>query len=136
MRSKIFAVLAVIVTLAVAILVFGGCQPQPATPNEKQARLLAAQNRDLEQQLNARQAEIKALQQKQADELRRRDEELAKCKARIDTLQKDLDKNVAERVRSVTVAVMDENAKLRQEIAGLKAQLEKLKAASPPAGQP
>jgi peptidoglycan hydrolase CwlO-like protein len=133
MKSKIFAVLAVLVTLAVAVFVFAGCQQ--ATPNEKQARLLAAQNRDLEQQLSARQAEIKALQQKQADELRRRDEELARCKARIDALQKDLDKNVAERVRSVTTAVMDENARLRQEIADLKAQLEKLKAAAPPAGQ-
>ncbi len=102
---------------------------------EKQARLLAAQNRDLQQQLNARQAEIQALQQKQADERRHRDEELAKCKARIDTLQKDLDKNVAERVRSVTTAVMDENVKLRQEIADLKARLEKFKAAGPPAGQ-
>jgi chromosome segregation ATPase len=134
MSSKIFAVLAVLVTLVVAVLVLGGCQPQQATPNEKQARLLAAQNRDLQQQLNARQAEIKALRQKQADELRRRDEELAKCKTRIDVLQKDLDKNVAERVRSVTTAVMDENAKLRQEIADLKAQLAKLKAAAP-AGQ-
>jgi septal ring factor EnvC (AmiA/AmiB activator) len=135
MSSRIFAVLAALVTLAVAVLVFAGCQPQPATPNEKQARLLAAQNRDLEQRLTARQAEIQALQQKQADELRRRDEELAKCKARIDALQKDLEKNVAERVRSVTATVMNENAKLRQEVADLKAQLKKLKAAAPPAGQ-
>jgi uncharacterized protein HemX len=136
MKSRIFALLALLVTLAVAVFVFAGCQPQPATPNEKQARLLAAQNRDLEQQLTARQAEIQALQQKQAAELRRRDEELAKCKARIDALQKDLEKNVAERVRSVTAAVMDENAKLRQEVADLKAQIEKLKASASPAGQP
>jgi cell division protein FtsB len=86
--------------------------------------------------LSARQAEIQALQQKQAAELRRRDEELAKCKARIDALQKDLEKNVAERVRSVTSTVMDDNARLRQEVADLKAQIEKLKASASPAGQP
>jgi hypothetical protein len=53
---------------------------------------------------------------------------LLQCRARIEALQKDLEKGIDERVKSITAPVMDENAKLRQEVAQLKAQIEKLKA--------
>jgi hypothetical protein len=115
--------------VVVAVLFCAGCQ-QPEAPKEKQARLFAAQNRDLQQQLAAREAEVQALQRKHALELRQRDQELAHCKVRIEALQKDLEKGIDERVNSVTKSVIDENAKLRREIEQLKAQLEQLKAAS------
>ncbi|OHB66598.1 MAG: hypothetical protein A2Y77_13190 [Planctomycetes bacterium RBG_13_62_9] len=122
MRDGICSIFAVVI----AVTLFAGCQQQEA-PSEKQARLQAAQNADVKQALEATQAEIKALQQKHARELQQRDQELAKYKARIEALQKDLQTGIAERVKSVTTAVMEENAKLRQEIEQLKAQMEELK---------
>jgi hypothetical protein len=108
---------------------FAGCQQQQEAPNQQQARLLAAQNADLQKQVAAREAEIRALQQKHTQELRLRDQELLRCKVRIDALQQDLQKGIDERVKSITAAVMDENAKLRQEVERLKAEIEKLQAA-------
>lgn len=134
MRNEIPRILAVVVA---AIFVMG-CQQQRQTaeaPNEKQARLLAAQSADLQRQLAARQDEIGALRQKHARELRQRDEELAQCKARIELLQKDVEKGIADRVSGVAATLMEENAKLRKEIEGLKAQIRDLKKQSEPQGR-
>jgi predicted transcriptional regulator len=117
-----------ILTVVIAAIFIAGCQQPQQTadaPNEKQARLLAAQSADLQKQLAARQAEIEALRQKHSQDLRQRDEELARCKARIEALQKEIDKGIAERVSGVTAAVMEENARLRQEVERLKAELQK-----------
>jgi uncharacterized protein HemX len=123
MRGRISGLWLAAVALAAGVTLVTGCQRQ-MTPNERQARLLVVQNTELRQQLQARQAEIEALRQKHA-------QELARCKTHIEALQKDLEKNVGERVRSVTTAVMDENARLRKEIGQLKAEIERLKAAGP-----
>ena len=125
MRNAIFGVS----VATVAVMFFTGCQQPQEAPNQQKARLLAAQDADLQKQLAARQTEIETLQQKHAKELRQRDLELIRCKARIDALEKDLEKGIDERVKSVTATVMEENAKLRQEVEKLKAQIEKLKAA-------
>jgi outer membrane murein-binding lipoprotein Lpp len=111
--------------LVIAVFLFAGCQQQQTmteAPNERQARLLAAQSADLQRQLAARQSEIETLRHKHAEELGRRDEELAKCKAQIQRLQEDLEKGIDERVRGVTTTLMEENARLREEIERLKAE--------------
>ena len=119
-----------VVVAIVAVVFFTGCQqPQREAPNQQQARLLAAQNADLQKQLELRQAEIKVLQEKHTRELRQRDQELIRCKVRIDALQQEAKKGMQDRVRTLTAPVLDENARLRQEVAELKAQIEKLKAA-------
>ncbi len=126
MRTGIPCILAAVI----AAMFLAGCrQPQQETQasNERQARLLAAQSADLQQQLAARQAEIETLQQKHVQDLRQRDEELARCKARIEALQKDIETGIAERVRGVTTRLLEENAKLRQEVEQLTAQIETLK---------
>jgi uncharacterized lipoprotein YajG len=117
----------------VAVLLLAGCQKQQQqeAPNQQQARLLAAENAELQKQLAERKAEIETLQKRSAQELRKRDQELIKCKVRIDALEQDLKKGIDERVKSVAAAVMDENAKLRQEVEQLKAELAKLKAQTP-----
>ncbi len=129
MRNSAFGIL----TTALVAMVLAGCQQQqqqaPEPPNERQARLLAAQSADLQQQLAARQAEIDALRKKHTQELRQRDEELARCKARIELLQKDIEKGIAERVSGVATALLEDNAKLRKEIERLHAEIERLKAA-------
>lgn len=127
MKSRTLGTLSAVVAL-IAVTLLAGCQQ--GTPNERQARLFAAQNRELQQQLAARQVEIQTLQQKHAQELRQRDDEIAQCKARIEALQKDLEKGIAERVSGVTTALMDENAKLRKENGRLRAEIEKLQGSS------
>jgi flagellar motility protein MotE (MotC chaperone) len=115
-----------IIALAVAAAFLAGCQrsqQEVQTPNEKQARLLAAQSADLQKQLAAREAEIKALRQKHARELQQRDEELARCKARIEALQRDIEKGIAERVSGVTTKLIEENTRLRREVEQLKTRL-------------
>jgi len=125
----------VVLAVVVVAMFFAGCQQQQAAPNQQQARLLAAQNADLQKQLEARLAEINTLQKKYTQELRLRDQELIRCKVRIDALQQELRKGIDQRVQTITARVLDENANLRQEIEQLKAQVEKLKAAPPKEGQ-
>ena len=125
MRNRICGIMAV----TVATVLLTGCQQSQEAPNQQQARLLAAQNADLQKQLEARQAEIKVMQEKHTRELRLRDQELIRCKVRIDALQQEIKKGIDQRVGTITARVLDENAKLRQEIEQLKAEIEKLKAA-------
>ena len=117
MRNGTYGVVAALV----AMLVFAGCQQPQEAPNQQQARLLAAQNADLQKQLEARQAEIKVMQEKHTKELRLRDQELIRCKVRIDALQQEIKKGIDQRVGTITARVLDENANLRQEIEKLKA---------------
>jgi uncharacterized protein HemX len=127
MRNRTGTILAA----AVVGIFFVGCQQQQQqdAPNQQQARLLAAQNADLQKQLADRKTEIEMIEKKHAQELRQRDQELIRCKVRIDSMQQELKKGIDERVKSVTATVMDENAKLRQEVEQLKAQIEQLKTA-------
>jgi hypothetical protein len=113
--------------VAAILVLLAGCHQPEEAPNGRQARLLAAENADLQRQLAARQVEIEALQQRHTKELRQRDYELIRCKARIAALQQELKTKIDERVTGVTAAVMDENAKLRRQVEELQAQVEKLK---------
>jgi hypothetical protein len=124
MRSNVPAIL-----VAAIVMFLAGCrQPQQQeAPNEKQARLLAAQSADLQKQLAAKDAEIAALGRKQAQDHQQRDAELAQCKTRIEALQEDVEKGIAERVSSLTTTVMEENARLRREIEQLKSEIQDLK---------
>ena len=115
------------VTLFVVAAMLAGCQ-QPQTPDEKQARLLAAENIQLKERLASQQAGWRTAQKQQGQKLQQQEQELSKCQARAEQLQKDLEKGIAERVRDVTTKVMDENARLRKEIERLQSEIEKLKA--------
>jgi len=103
-----------------------GCQREQA-PNEKQARLLAAQNVELKGRIAAQEAQIKTLRQEHAEKIQAQGELLAQYKNQNETLRKDLRDGIAARVEDVTAAVMNENAKLRREIEQLRAEVEKLK---------
>ena len=113
-------IIAAVTCFVVAIL--AGCQ-QP-TPNEKQARLLAAENTELKQKL----ARAETQQKQQAKKLQQTEWELSKCRSQADLLQKDLEKGVTERAGDVTAKVIDENARLRKEIDRLQSELKKPKA--------
>jgi len=115
------------VTLFTVAAILAGCR-QPQTPDEKQARLLAAENIQFKERLANQQARAETVQKQQAQKLQQQEQELSKCRARAEQLQKDLERGIAERVRDVTAKVMDENARLRKEIERLEAEIKKLKA--------
>jgi septal ring factor EnvC (AmiA/AmiB activator) len=108
------------ILLAVLILA-GGCQ-RDRTPGEKQARLIAAENMQLEKQLARQQDEIDKLNKQHAKDIEKLEDRLAACQRRNERLQQDLDKGIAERADSVRDTVMAENARLRREIERLKSQ--------------
>ena len=112
----------VAVGLIALALMASGCH-RGTTPGTKQARLIAAENMQLKKSLTSRQAELDQLEAQHAEEMQRKDAQLAACRKRIAALESDLKQGIAERVNSVTAAVMDENARLRREIEELKAQL-------------
>ncbi len=107
-----------------------GCQHNEA-PEAKQARLIAAESMQLKKQLADRDAEIDRLKVRHAQEAEQRQAQLAACQKRIEALQKDLQGGIAQRVESVMVAVMAENAELRKELEALRVEMETLKAQPP-----
>ena len=127
MANRALNLLAALLIVSGTVLLTG-CQQ----PNEKQARLLAAQNADLQRQLTARQAEIQAIRQKHAEELRQQDKELAARQVTIKILQEDVEKGIEERVSGITTALVEENAGLRRQVEQLKAQIEELKKQAEP----
>jgi DNA anti-recombination protein RmuC len=110
------------------VVLLAGCQQQQPTPSEKQARLISAENIELKRSLTSQQAQVETLRQQHAKELEQHDQELAQCKARNEQLRKDIEEGIAQRVKEVTAAVVTENARLREQIKELQAQIESLKA--------
>ena len=109
------------------VVVLGvGCQEQEL-PSEKKSRLIAAENIQLQKELEQRSKEIKSLKKQHDKEIKQLKEELTKCQKQKEALEKQLQENVEEKVDDILSAVVDENAKLREEIKKLKAQIEKLK---------
>jgi len=53
--------------------------------------------------------------------------ELAKCVERKEALEKQLQQNVKEQVESVLTEVVEESAKLQQQVKELKAEIEKMR---------
>ena len=108
-----------VIGLLIVLLLAGGCRHEK-TPDTKQARLIAAESMQLKKQLADLQGQIGKLKARHAGDIKQREDRLAACRKRVETLEKDLQKGIAERVNSVTAAVMDENARLRREIEQLK----------------
>lgn len=106
-----------IVLLFGALMLTGSCRTHEP-PDAKQARLIAAENIELNEQLSRHETEMTELKARHAEELARKEQELAACQERIETLRADL----AKRVDSVMAAVMAENARLRRQIQDLQAQ--------------
>lgn len=118
---------ALVTALLVLSALAGGCR-QERTPEAKQARLIAAESMQLKGQLADLEGQIDHLQAQYASDMRQLKGQLAASRKLNESLRKDLENGIAERVNSVTAAVMDENATLRRQIQQLHAEIEKLQA--------
>lgn len=129
MKPTEHKMLAVAAAVGLLLGLGSGCR-QEATPDTKQARLIAAESMQLRKQLAARGAEMEELKVQHAKEIEQRQEQLAACQKKVEVLQKDLERGVAARVESVVATMMDENARLRREIESLRAEISALRAQS------
>jgi chromosome segregation ATPase len=121
-------VVAVVVGL---LLGLGSSCRQETTPEAKQARLIAAESVQIRRQLADYEGEMQKLRARHAEEIERREGQLAACQKRIEALERDLEDGIARQVGSVMAAVMDENARLRREIETLRAEIEAIKGRQP-----
>jgi len=102
-----------------------GCGEQ-APPGVKKSRLIAAENMRLTKELERRDKEIESIKELHNKEIKKQEKLLAKCLEEKESWKQKARQNVRNQVKGVVDAVMEQNAKLREENEKLKAQIEKL----------
>jgi|GEM_PF-1177103 len=123
---KVFMPKAAVLVIGIVALFCASCRQQEL-PGEKKSRAIAAENMQLKQDLARRDQEIAKLKAQYEKQMKQQQAELAKCVQRKEALEKQLQQNVKEQVEGVVTTVVEENAKLQQEIKTLKAEIEKMR---------
>jgi len=114
-----------VLAVCVVVMLIVGCAEQ-APPGVKKSRLIAAENMQLKRELEQRSKEIERLKELHNRESRKQEKILAECVQEKDSWKQKARQNVKNQVKGVFDAVMEQNAKLREENEKLKAQIEKL----------
>ena len=117
---KIFVLAVCIIVMSIA-----GCGEQEL-PSVKKSRLIAVENMQLKRELEQRSKEIERLKELHNRESRKQEKILAECVQEKDSWKQKARQNVKNQVKGVFDAVMEQNAKLREENKKLKAEIEKL----------
>jgi TolA-binding protein len=112
---------AFLLAIGVAIVTCAGCQEENL-PTDKMSRAVAAENIQLKKELKQRDEKIEQLKKQYDKQMQQQNEQLAKCLKQKEALEKQLQKNVKDQVDDVLATVIDENAKLREEIKKLKGE--------------
>ncbi len=97
------------------ILLIAGCEEQ-SVPSSRVSKLVAAENIELKEEINQRDAVIE-----------RQKKQLEKCQQERETLAKQLQANTEELMGHLFENFGKDNQRLRKENTELKAQIEKLK---------
>jgi len=119
--TKIFVLI-----VCAAVMLIAGCGEQEP-PSMKKSRLIAVENMRLKKELEQRNREIEKLKELHNREIKKQEELLAECVQEKESWKQKAHQNVGNQVKGVFDAVMEQNAKLRDENERLKAQIEKLK---------
>ena len=117
---------AFILIVGIALMLIGGCVGQNEPPSVKKSRTIAAENIELRKELTQSSKEIEKLKEQHGKELNEQEKLLADCLQEKETLKKKSRQNIRSQVKGVLDTVLEENKKLREENARLKAQIEKL----------
>ena len=115
-----------VIIIAIAVMLTTGCGPQEP-PSVKKSRTIAAENIELKKQLAKSNKEIEMLKAQYSKEMNEQKEQLRKCLQEKEALKEKSRQNIRGQVSSVLDTVMEENKKLREENAILKAQIEELR---------
>ncbi len=115
-----------VLAVGVVVISIAGCgQPEP--PSEKMSRLISVENTRLKKELELLNSQIERLTKLHNKENKKQDKLLAKCMQEKENWKQKAQQNVRNQVKGVFDAVMEQNAKLREENEKLKAQIEKLR---------
>lgn len=128
----------VILTVSAAILLAGGCQEEQATPGEKMARLTAAENRNLQTQLQAgtkkKDDEIKKIseqlekaQSSNNAEITKRDGEIKKLSEQLQKAQASSQAEITRRddeIKQLNTKLQAEIKKRDEDVRNVSRQLE------------
>ena len=115
-----------VLAVCVVVMLIAGCGNQEP-PSVKKSRLIAVENMRLKKELGQRSREIERLKELHNKEIKQQEKLLAECVQEKESWKQKARQNVRNQVKGVVDAVMEQNAKLRDENEKLKAQIEKLR---------
>jgi hypothetical protein len=113
-----------VITIGLGVLSIAGCGEKEA-PSVRQSRAIAAENIQLQKDLDRSNARIDNIKKQYDKELERQQKLLEKCQKEREDLREKSRQNVRDQVKGVFDSVMVDNTRLREENAMLKAQIEK-----------
>ena len=116
-----------VLAVGIVVMLIAGCDEEQNLPDMKRNRLIAAENMRLTKELERRDKEIKKQKELHNKKNEQQQTLLEKCLKEKNAWKEKAQQNIQEQVDKVLVAVMEQNAKLREENESLKAQIEKLK---------
>ena len=117
---------AFVLVVCVALMLIGGCGGQNEPPDAKKSRAIAAENIELKKQLAQSSKEIDKLKDQHSRELDEQKQLLQTCLQEKKAWQNKSRQNIRSQVKGVLDTVLEENKKLREENARLKAKIEEL----------
>jgi len=112
-----------VVSIGLGVVLIAGCGEKEA-PSVKQSRAIAAENMELQKQLDRSHAQIEDLKDQYDEESKKQQKLLEKCQQERDQWKAKSRQSVRDQVKSVLDSVMADNTRLRKENARLKAQIE------------
>ena len=118
--------------ITMAVMLIAGCSPQSTgllteePPSVKKCRTIAAENIELKKQLAQSSKEFETLKKHHYIEINKQKELLEICMQEKEALKKKSRQNIRSQVKGVFETILEENQKLREENAKLKAQIEEL----------
>lgn len=113
-----------VVSIGFAVVLIAGCGEKEA-PSVRQSRAIAAENIQLQKDLERSNARIENIKKQYDKELERQQKLLEKCQKEREDFREKSRQNVRDQVKGVFDTVMADNTRLREENAMLKAQVEK-----------
>ena len=106
-----------------ALFLIAGCGEKEA-PSVRQSQAIAAENIELEKELDRSRARFENLKDQYDKELERQSKLLVKCKQERDEWKAKSKQNVREQAKSLVDPLMEEITRLREENTRLRAELE------------
>ena len=115
-----------VISIGFGVLLTAGCgQNEP--PSVKQCRAIAAENMQLQKELERSKARFENLKEQYDKELEKQQTLLDECRLQRDQWKAKSRQNVRDQAESLVDPLMKEITRLREENARLRAQLEELK---------
>lgn len=115
----------ILLVVVFSVMLVTGCEEEAS--NDRMAKLIANENRQLKKQLEQRDEEMQRQKQRLEKEIEKQTQQLEKCEKAKKVLEQRSAEELDQKVQSVLVVIINQNAELRKEIAALKQELEALK---------